>query len=88
MAAGKNQRMRVQVIADSAAERTVAEWMRGWRRRGVRRLGKTMYPWQGAEIAMDLSGPAAAFDELRARLRGHTSASVEPLVSEAPPAES
>ncbi|WAS95781.1 hypothetical protein [Nannocystis punicea] len=85
MASSKTVRVRVQVEAGSSEERAVADWLRAWRRRGVQRIGKTTYPWQGALIAQDLRGPAEAFAELRARLGAETSASIEPLVASTVP---
>ena len=69
-------RIRVEVSADSPGEHVVAEWLRTWRRRGVRRRGKILYPHQGAFIVLDFGAPREAVEDLERRLTGARSATV------------
>lgn len=60
----------VEVDADSAGERVLAEWLRAWRRRDVRTIGKVLYRAQGAFIVRRFHAPAPAVADLRARMLG------------------
>ena len=79
MASERITRIRVEVDAGSAAEAALAEWLRSWRRRGVRRDGKTLYPNQGAAKATCFHAPEAAIADLLLRLVSAPSGSVTRL---------
>lgn len=69
-------RIRVEVDADSPAERVVAEWLRAWRRRDVRQSGKTLYPHQGASKVFVFTAPREAVEDLEMRLVGDRDATL------------
>jgi hypothetical protein len=69
-------RIRVEVEAGAAAEGAIADWLRSWRRRGVRQDGKPAYPDQGASIVRWFHAPQAAVGDLELRLAGDRSAVV------------
>ncbi len=74
MATGPATHVRVEVEVGSAGERVLADWLRAWRRRGVRPQGKPTYPLQGAVTATSFHAPADAIADLELRLAGDRSA--------------
>ena len=68
--------IRVEVDADTPAQRMLADWLRSWRRRGVRAGGKTTYSNQGASIVSQFHAPPAAVTDLQSRFAGVGSATV------------
>ena len=69
-------RIRVEVEVGTPAEGVLADWLRNWRRRGVRQDGKPTYPDQGASIVRWFHAPQAAVGDLELRLAGDRSAVV------------
>jgi hypothetical protein len=74
--ASTTARIRVEVESGSSAERVLDEWMRTWRRRGARRSGKILHPYQGATKAMTFDAPPEAIGDLERRLHGSLSGKV------------
>lgn len=73
----------VEVDADSAAERALTEWLRTWRRRGVRPSAQRRDLHQGAVLIFSFRAPAQAAAELDARLAGR-GAKIRRLPEKAP----
>ena len=63
-------RIRVEVDAQTPAEQVLADWLRAWRRRGVRADGKPTYPLQGASVVRFFHAPPEAVADLERRLVG------------------
>lgn len=69
-------RIRVEVDVQTPAEQVLADWLRAWRRRGVRADGKPTYLHQGASAVRIFNGPQGAVADLERRLFGVPSAVV------------
>lgn len=76
MATARTTRVRIEVETGTPAERELADWLRRWRRRGVRRDGKPSYPHQGASIVLVFHAPDEAVADLERRLANFASAVV------------
>jgi hypothetical protein len=61
----------VEVEAGGAGERVLSEWLRAWRRRGVRAVGKALYRHQGAFVVRRFHASAPALADLRLRMQGY-----------------
>ncbi|MDC0716672.1 hypothetical protein [Nannocystis bainbridge] len=83
MATVRTTLVRVEVETGTSAERELAEWLRRWRRRGVRRDGKPSYPHQGASMVLVFHAPEAAIADLERGFAGSSSAVVTRVPADA-----